>query len=356
MRVLCRPSLAQNSMNPYNSPKMRFDAVQYLRAIAALMVVVHHARNPSEGLFNPLVNYSGFAWGVDIFFVISGFIMYEIARHEAPINFMARRLIRVAPLYWGATIALFIAKTKLDPSLIDIELVAHIVKSLAFVPHYNLAIHGNISPYLVPGWTLNYEMLFYIVFFVGLLTKRLVAVLFGFMIMLFIVGQIGSFKNPIFITYTNPIIIEFLLGVIIAMMNDKGLVRMSMRWLLPAGLACLMSLSLFEEEFPTLGLRMLFTSAIVLGAVAMGSTAPQSKVWNILGDASYSIYLTHTFISLWLAKSILNMMPFTGLIQFFVWIFISILTSAGIGILVYIYFERPILKFLQSKWRFNIAG
>ena len=75
--------------------RQSFASVQYLRAVAALLVVLHHARSPKPWLFNPLEDFMGGTTGVDIFFVISGFIMFTAARSEQVGTFVWRRLVRV---------------------------------------------------------------------------------------------------------------------------------------------------------------------------------------------------------------------------------------------------------------------
>ena len=139
-------------------------SIQYLRAVAALMVVFHHIINAKPWLFNPLENYPSLATGVDIFFVISGFIMYVAARNEAPLEFLKKRIIRIVPLYWVATLAFVIVKTKLHIFSLTPEDWLHIAKSLAFIPHHDPTNPGKIWPYLIQGWTLNYEMFFYLIF------------------------------------------------------------------------------------------------------------------------------------------------------------------------------------------------
>ena len=72
--------------------------IQYLRGIASVMVVLHHIRNPWPNLYNPLQTFDMGEAGVDIFFIISGVVMYVSSRVEAPAVFVGLRLIRVAPL------------------------------------------------------------------------------------------------------------------------------------------------------------------------------------------------------------------------------------------------------------------
>ena len=132
--------------------------IQYLRALAALAVVVFHAAERSGYAF------AIGAAGVDVFFVISGFIMWVIAdrRPLSPGRFLADRIRRIVPVYWLATgVMVAGALAGLFPNLV--LTVEHVVASLAFVPARSPST-GALWPVLVQGWTLNYEMFFYLVF------------------------------------------------------------------------------------------------------------------------------------------------------------------------------------------------
>ncbi|MEG8039988.1 acyltransferase [Sphingomonas sp. LR60] len=147
----------------------QFDNIQYLRAVAALMVVFHHARNPLAGGFNPLLGYTIGEAGVDIFFVISGFIMLTIGVKEQVGTFISRRLVRIYPLYW---IACFLTLFVLIASKKENLFVGHVIKSFLLIPYYNPIHGGEIWPILVPGWTLSYELFFYGIFAIGLVAKK----------------------------------------------------------------------------------------------------------------------------------------------------------------------------------------
>jgi hypothetical protein len=133
-----------------------------LRALAALAVVYFHAT--SEAGLNLPINIGGH--GVDVFFVISGFIIAYIGA-RTPERFFVRRLIRIVPFYWAATLAVFAAAT-LAPHLLRSTRtdVVQLLCSLFFIPR-ETAYAGTV-PTLVLGWSLNYEMYFYVVFALAL--------------------------------------------------------------------------------------------------------------------------------------------------------------------------------------------
>ncbi len=326
-------------------------SLQYLRAIAALMVVVHHARNSHSWLFNPLENYYAFALGVDIFFVISGFVMYLAARNEQPSEFLRKRIIRVVPLYWLATFALLVLNTRLNFSGISTDEVIHILKSLFFIPHYSFSRTNDIFPYLVPGWTLNYEMFFYLIFCIGLMCSKTLSLPTVIILILATLGFFIESDNALITFYTSPLLIEFLLGMWIAYAYVKGMISKALVIMLPIGFIGLLWIPFLADADVRLMVKIACSSLIIIGAIAMGTTANYNKLLNLLGDASYSIYLTHAVISLSLAERIWRKVPFDGWLQFIGWIIFSLLISSIIGVLVHLYAEKPSIKWLRNNWR-----
>src|SRR5215831_4540480 len=142
--------------------------LQYVRGIAAMMVVYHHTGFQifKAGGHVGLPLWQLGAAGVDLFFVTSGFIMWVTTQdaHVTPAEFCYRRIVRVAPLYWLATLFLLgvslaapqlLGTTKFDPG--------HAMESLLFVPVEHPIFAGEALPFIIQGWTLNYEMFFYAV-------------------------------------------------------------------------------------------------------------------------------------------------------------------------------------------------
>ena len=145
--------------------------IQYLRGIAALMVVWHHSSSQIPALNRFFPGSSG-AHGVDLFFVISGFIMAVTTTGAGltPLQFLRRRVVRVVPLYWILTLAM-VGLALVAPSLFrTLKVTADtLVQSLLFIPHFSTSFTDKAWPLLVPGWTLNYEMYFYVILAVILL-------------------------------------------------------------------------------------------------------------------------------------------------------------------------------------------
>src|SRR3569623_79790 len=164
----------------------RLDGLQILRFFAAFAVLLEHVVHEalSFGIADPALHALeafDFGVGVDVFFVISGFIMYyisagEFGRPGAQSRFLPRRIIRLVPLYWLFTLAMLaamllvpgqLAHTVLDP--------LHILASFVFVPWLDST--GLAHPILGLGWTLNYEMYFYVLFSFALLLPRRIGLL-----------------------------------------------------------------------------------------------------------------------------------------------------------------------------------
>src|SRR5271166_3045280 len=142
-------------------------SIQTLRALAALAVVAYHALQWDRGGFDV-----GRA-GVDVFFVISGFIMWRVTagRDVPPRAFLWRRFTRVAPLYWLATLGVLAVALVWPAFLPEVRPGwRHLVLSLAFIPH--LDPRGLPFPTLPPGWTLDYEAVFYAIFAAALAGPR----------------------------------------------------------------------------------------------------------------------------------------------------------------------------------------
>src|SRR5262249_47851617 len=140
--------------------------IHLLRALAALAVVYFHVTSDA-GLQLP-VNIG--AHGVDVFFVISGFIIAYIGA-RSPDGFLVRRLIRIVPFYWAATLVVF-AVALLYPHVMRTTQAdfAQLVYSLLFIPRETP--YAGMLPTLILGWSLNYEMYFYVLFALSLLLAR----------------------------------------------------------------------------------------------------------------------------------------------------------------------------------------
>jgi exopolysaccharide production protein ExoZ len=194
--------------------------VQVLRAVAALLVVFIHLDTLLASLGLPVFG----GGGVDVFFVISGFIMVYTTslRDTGPWSFFADRIARIVPLYWSLTLALIVLNF-VAPALLHSQATwRELIESLVFVPFEKP--NGLIAPVLYVGWTLNYEMFFYLLFAGGLLlhNRRLgVATVVFCLVFLVAIGLVERPQGVIGRFYTSTILLEFAVGAVIGLAHRE---------------------------------------------------------------------------------------------------------------------------------------
>lgn len=333
-----------NEDNLKSSQVPMFVGVQYLRAFAAIAVVLFHAAQRYG------YDFSQGARGVDVFFVISGFIMWTLtaSRPTSPTKFMINRIKRIVPLYWLATGVIIAAGTMgfLSDGKIDLSLQS-ILKSLFFVP-YIAAGATEIWPILTPGWTLNYEMFFYAVF-AGFLVMpsrfRLIGLSTTF-IALIGLGILLEPKNPIFVIYTHALIGHFILGVWIAEAVHRGFKLQPMVAILAIIIGCLALYVIpWNHIIWTLACG-LASSLIVMGVVSLDvrNLVPQNAPLLFSGNASYSIYLWHGFAISVTAK-------ISSLLGLPIWMacIAGIFGAIISGMIIYQVIEEPIKRALSRS-------
>ena len=290
--------------------------LQALRFLAAALVVCHHVASAlvPAGVPSPDAvadRHFPFMAGVDIFFVISGFIMQHTAGETQPgwgstRQFLGRRIVRIVPLYWLFT-SLMLALTLVAAGRIHRQVgsAAYVIASYLFIPWatpgagpHPMPATGEISPLLGLGWTLNYEMLFYALFGAALLLTRrwrfpaIAAVLIG-LVVLPAAMPIGNLQLRY---YAHPIVLEFLFGIGLAMAFRR--VPRSVWWLGLSGVGLLWLAN--THGYP--GMRPFYLgvpAALVCAGVAFAPEAPASalsRLGRLLGDASYALYLSHPFV------------------------------------------------------------
>ncbi len=278
--------------------------LQALRAVAALLVVFVHL----EGFLASLHLKPFGHGGVDLFFVISGFIMVYTTRNRpvSALDFMTNRIIRIVPFYWFMTISVFgiavIAPTLLQSTSTD---PVQLGKSLLFIPFKKA--NGLFHPVLFLGWTLNFEMFFYALFALGLLLPRRefgIIVVAGVIAALVLSGWLFRPSRDLAVFYSDPILLEFAAGMMLGLYHDRlptvaGMARVGILFLCAAALAANVLLPLAWPEVSRVLTEGMPALILVAGAVHLHrSGSSTSNRWLILlGDASYSIYLTHPFIT-----------------------------------------------------------
>lgn len=278
------------------TPPERLEGLQSLRALAALLVLIGHVRAEAAHYFALDLPGAALPWtrGVDIFFIISGFIITLSATRFAarPGAFLWRRLRRVVPLYALFTtlmVALLLAapgslkSTSLDP--------AQIASSYLFLPYERA--DGRIAPVLSLGWTLNYEVFFYALLALCLaLPRPLLACCAGLAALCLLGPALPQTTATVF--YANPLILEFTFGIALARLWQCGFVRPSAPL---AGLALVTGLALLVVLHQTALPRVLAAGLPATVIVAAGTLlAPDRHLpLQSIGNASYALYLSHRF-------------------------------------------------------------
>lgn len=314
------------------------EGVQYLRGVAALMVVAVHV-----GTILPNVAAAtafGVA-GVDIFFVISGFIMahsthrYDELRPRGRqcFEFLLRRFIRVIPLYWVALL------WTIKIPVLRGDISVNLVQDFFFIPRIHAT--GNIWPELIAGWTINYELFFYLLFGAAMLFGRarylaLTVVLSGAVAS----GFIFSPKSVSALFYSSPIVLEFLFGLWLYQAGQR--VRVARRWAF-----AVLGIGIFLLLLPNGSMHRavadgLPATAVVWAATQVGRGSHLPPL-TVLGNASYSIYLFHLAV-----LSLLERASHSGLLLLAslptALAFALVLALATlVGVLIHRWVETPLL-------------
>jgi exopolysaccharide production protein ExoZ len=326
--------------------------IQALRGLAACLVIFVHL-----DVFLGALGFITFgSCGVDIFFVISGFIMVYTtqSRHVGPINFFINRLVRIAPTYWLLTLAVFalavtvphlLGATRAEPS--------ELLKSLLFIPFQKS--NGRFEPILFLGWTLNYEMFFYVLFALGLLFKKCSSIVTILILLTLSLVGLGLKPNEtISHFYTDPFLLEFGLGMLIARgmpLLPAQASRSARLFVFVVAIAAV--LTLVWEPLLDAGPRLLVfgvpSAVLVASAVTLERWGWKvtSSPMLLLGDASYSIYLTHPFVTQPLQR-LAPHLPQRNLITVLLLV-LTPLVVAGCGIAFFKFVERPLTVNLR-RW------
>jgi exopolysaccharide production protein ExoZ len=320
----------------------RLLSIQYLRAVAVLMVLGYHAC-----LFGWRTGFEIGAAGVDVFFVISGFILWTIAaeRPQTPGRFLLKRLGRVAPLYWLVTLAVAGLALWRPGMIFDADPTApHLALSMIFVHHLNPS--GRPDPVLPVGWSLNDEALFYLIFAASLFAPqrwRFRALVIG------LVGVVvtGTVFYKLYYLGYNMMFFQFIAGAWLAKRRLEGRLPsagwgwMMLLWAI-AIFAVLEPFDLYQTLMRpfTWGAPAL---ALVAGAVTLEARKPLPNipVLRFIGDASYSIYLVH-----WPVVSALKYVMNSNQL---IYLPLAIGLSLAAGAILHIWVERPLLRLFHER-------
>jgi len=312
--LVVAPGTAPTSARMASASLPRLLDLQILRALAASLVVLDHiflslnaVGIPDQQFLNPASLMGHF--GVTAFFVLSGLIMVRQSTDlfgvpHSPVRFLYRRITRIVPMYWIATLVWLLIGGAGHPQ----HRLLQVFNSLFFIPN-SLAADGRLDPLLQSGWTLNYEMGFYVLFALALFLPRrtgIVAILITLQGLIALGHSYTSPQSPATLLsfYTSPIVIYFAYGVLVGLLETEF--RPIARITFPISPAFLLVL----PAVAMLGFPGLFASAplwdllgfyafivVILCSIAnQPSPGRLTQAFARLGDASYCTYLFHLLL------------------------------------------------------------
>lgn len=322
-------------------------SIQALRGLAAFLVVLLHACYKETVYSNGF--FTGFHFGnigVDLFFIISGFIMlHTIKANTQPFDFLVKRFIRIYPIYWVTSIVALVGYIFV-PNLVNSGREADLLATFLLLPTQV----GYLNP---NAWTLSFELFFYLIlFFVLLLSFR-----FRVLITTLTIGALGLFglyavpagNWPSFVF--NTILFEFSFGFLV-----YGLylyfVKLN-RYLLPLRFLSIVLFTLFLDvdsslRFVYFGVPALCLCVFILTFEPLLQKRPIGLLMK-LGNSSYSLYLIHAFV-LSGGGFVLSKVPFVANNSY---LFVSLLIIASLvaGYWCFKFVEQPLTRYILKNYR-----
>lgn len=328
--------------------------LQVLRAIAALLVVYYHFAISRHIDLRPF--FGGF--GVELFFVISGFIIAYSAG-SSPVDFFVRRLIRIVPIYWVCTFFWAAAIFAVPQLTTESVTLPRLIRSLFFIPD---------DPVLTRGWTLNYEMYFYLMFAIGMfLSRKWAPAICGLLIVAVTASiALAEPQSNRLAFYGKVIVLEFLLGSAAFYIwkysaSSFWLVSGIQRWRWPlfAGVIALLVWCATAQamSFPykdlLIGLPCFLIILLMVSVESYGGITIKNRIIKELGDASYSMYLVHPFVLLPLQRFIYPNSATQPLLAKIGLFLVAVVLVSIASVAVYRTIERPMTKYLTKAYRAN---
>ena len=351
--------------------KPKLDIIQLLRAVAALLVCFFHMKGIlKQGQWGKILFGNG-SVGVPLFFMISGFIMYHTTFQKHTDwafvkSFILKRIIRIVPLYFLMTL-LYIFLLG-NGHFYFIEYPKFLLSTLFFFPTYANHIGPSYGmPALAVGWSLNYELYFYLVLgFSMLLPKHRWKILSGWLIVSTLVIPLISkgfvmvdlsewygYSVAYFSLMTNPVLLFFVVGMGIAAMYNSRFEPPSLFWANVLAVLAVLNfvLSYFQvlQHFPG-WYNHLFNCGLLLFALLQRTKMKPYQVPRsllLIGNSSFSLYLIHPLLLTFLPK-VLRQLGVTGSLDG-VWYFMGMLLLIVVCAYVsYQLIEQHLSRKLQS--------
>jgi exopolysaccharide production protein ExoZ len=325
--------------------------IQLLRALAATAVVASHVQYDfvnRQALPHALPIYLSFlAAGVHLFFVISGFIMVYsserlFGRPGGSAEFLGRRIARIVPLYWTVT-TLMLGYDLLRGFAVADSSPALVASSYFFIPYSRPS--GEMGPLYGVGWTLNYEMFFYVIFAAAVFATRNLAIcgIIGILVLFSTIHALAGGLPLPFNFWFDPIILEFGLGMVLGVLYRANirLPAAARLFFLVAALAGFFWTSTPGHMLLPGWIGLGIPSVLAVSAVTLTGGSLRFPAIDKLGDASYAIYLVHPMI-----VALARMLARRGYLQpaAMPWAYLAgvVAVSIGAALLVHEYFEKPL--------------
>lgn len=340
--------------------------IQYLRALAAIFVIFAHTytallvyKNSNASYFYKISSISGLdrfgEFGVFLFFTISGYIMMKTTikkewGRKFAYDFLIKRITRIYPLYWLLTVLMLIVWGSGLFLKNQSYTVGYIFSSFLLVPFYTH--NGEINPIISQGWTLMYEMFFYFFFSMAILFK-IKKYIIPFMLFIFILFPLYSLlfygiSTGLHLFFNRFVVYYFILGMVCFYLSDFfhnvkyrffniGIVIFLIFIVFFNGY---LSDSCFSIMEPIVIFFLVFTSVLP-------SNEKEIKIGSFIGDASYSIYLTHAFFTL--ALGFLLKKNYLQSISDIALTILTLCVAIIFGCICYVLIEKPILNYIRNK-------
>ncbi len=326
-------------------------SLQILRFIAATSVVYYH------------ITFTYGSFGVDIFFVLSGFVIALVVYDKQdPLFFAISRISRIVPIYWLLTtlllILIFIAPKLVHESSAANANFFNYLRSLFFIPFFE---DKEMKPILQLGWTLNYEMIFYAITWISLLLSRKSLILTSTILVLLFFAFSFLIKNNMASSFFgNDIILEFILGIIAFKIYSTSFLKRISAILLFLILIFSYCLMIYFQIKDLTTSRLLFyglpSCLIILSCVGLENKILEVKNEIIsflvsMGDASYSTYLTHWYVIVACRKIFSERLKIIDFYSPF-GVLLTLIFSLIVGQLIYKYADRP-MNYSLKKYLLN---
>jgi peptidoglycan/LPS O-acetylase OafA/YrhL len=304
---------------------------------------------------NPIVG----SFGVDIFFIISGFVMAMVVSNgETPILFAINRISRIIPIYWILTTCLlFLAIVKPDLLNSTTSNIYNYLKSIFFIPYFKE--NGTLHPMLAVGWTLNYEVLFYTSIWASLVINRgyFMQLTCLIIIALFSLSIAYNHNSVVAAFFGNTLLFEFIMGflvyIIYSMIKDDiyyAHILFSLSISVLAFMIYYENTGYYMERLLAFGVPSFFFVLFFISSETLFMAANKNTInlFTRIGDASYATYLSHYYVVesirkiLYLKYNLINPYSIIGII-------FIITTALIVGHFIYIYIDKPFSKYFKRK-------